>query len=211
MTPRKAKDLLERFYGHAAVNAFDPLWPETMVGVAPGAAKAEVLASLRGRLAVLSAHPHDEDAHLLARVLRSVAAQMIEGPGADWSPELEAELDPVVLSRPRSDEAPPVRIAHEPIASAAERAFRRQARALVATAGASPRTIAQLYVLADADGLPSAVVDRFIAELVTPIENDEPGPRPGSASGGRHPASYQFQPARDPGSQRLWLAAGAVV
>ncbi len=215
MTPRKAKELIANYFGQEALNGFDPLWPETMVGVAPGAPRDEVLASLRLRLEKLAEHPADADAHLLARVLRSIAAQMIEGPGAEWTPELEGALDPapspsVMRAGPSAPAAS--RFPHEPIASQAERAFRKQARALVATAGASPRTIAQLYALAEADGLPSEAVDRFLAELVVPVEPDSNPER----FSPRHPAGsarseYAFSPRVDRGRQRLWMAAGAVV
>lgn len=213
MTPRKAKELLGHYFGHEAVNAFDPLWPETMVGVAPGAEREAVVEALRVRLRKLSEHPHEEDAHLMARVLRSVAAQMIDGPGAEWSPELEAELDPPA----RRDEPKPsgpvvARLPAEPIASQGERIFRRQARAMVALGGASPRTIAQLYALAEADGLPSAAVDRFLAEIITPVESDEPLSAPRAPHGSAAPHGvYEFQAGPDRSAQRLWMAVGAVV
>ncbi|MDP1660831.1 MAG: hypothetical protein Q8L55_02850 [Phycisphaerales bacterium] len=215
MTPRKAKDLIGLYFGSEAVNGFDPLWPETMIGVAPGAPRDEVLASLRVRLEMLALHPTDADAHLLARVLRSIAAQMIDGPGAEWTQELEAALDPAPRAAAlRTGPAAPVaaRFPHEPIASPAERVFRKQARALVASAGASPRSIAQLFALAEADGLPSEVVDRFLAELVVPVESDAGAQRArqGAAEGAPRGA-YDSAPRTDRSAQRLWMAIGAVV
>lgn len=225
MTPRKAKEMLGLYFGGEAVNAFDPLWPETMLGVAPGVDREEVIAALRQRLTQLAEHPlaDDDDAHLFARVLRSVAAQMIDGPGADWSAELEAELDapnlrgpvPLVGGDERADRVV-ARLPREPITPEAERTFRKQARAIVATAGASPRTFAQLYALAEADGLSPAVVERFLSELVTPVESE-----PGGGGGAGAPArsrittisghGYTYATERDRSSQGLWIAAGAVV
>lgn len=215
MTPRKAKELLGLYFGSEAANAFDPLWPETMLGVAPGADRSEVIDALRKRLTVLADHPlaDDDDAHLTARVLRSVAAQMIDGPGADWTSELEAQLDaptmrgPVPLSITGQPAARPPR---EPLMSDQERAFRRQARALVAASGASPSTFVQLYALAEADGLASDTVDRFLAELVSPVQTGDDGPRDaGHAISNRREVT--FEPAGERSSQGLWIVAGALV
>jgi hypothetical protein len=216
MTPRKAKELLGHYFGQAAVNAFDPLWPETMVGVAPGAHREEVLAALRVRLGALAEHPHDEDAHLMSRILRSVAAQMIDGPGAEWSSELETELDPpsppLLLDQDhRGDEPIVARFPAEPIVSQDERIFRRQARAMVAASGASPRTITQLYALAEADGLQPAVVDRFLAELITPVESDEPRSLSSRSERMSSAGAYGLESGRQSGTQGIWIAVGAVV
>lgn len=214
MTPRKAKDLLGRYFGQEAVNAFDPLWPETMLGTAPGAPRDAVLIALRHRLALIERHPDnvDDDALLMGRVLRSVAAQMIDGPGAEWSEELEAELH----HQPHGHaHAAPIRIKHaDHIPSEAGKLFRKQARALVAVNGTTPQTIAQLYALADADGLPPSDVEDFLAELITPVQGDEEDRqhRAQTAQAHTHTGSdYTYKPGPDPAAQRLLLAIGAII
>jgi hypothetical protein len=82
------------FFGSQAAMVFDPDWPETMLQLSPGAERAEVVLALRTKLAQLNMHPHGSgpDVQALRAVLKGIAAQMINGPGAPWSDALEAEI-----------------------------------------------------------------------------------------------------------------------
>ncbi|MFT3684833.1 MAG: hypothetical protein QM783_07875 [Phycisphaerales bacterium] len=229
MTPRKAKKLLEQFFGPQAATMFDPLWPETMLGVAPGAGRDEVMVALRHRLTTMALHgdgPSD-DGMVMARVLRSVAAQMVDGPGAEWTEDLESELGAPQLRLSLADAAEPLQEPAEsdrfvapvpPVISESERVFRRQARAMVATHGASAGTVARLHALAQADGLPASVVQSFLDELVTPAER-EPGEPTSTGYSSVNASGWSGSSGVDvfgssgerSGNSNLLIAVGAVV
>jgi hypothetical protein len=98
MTPARARTLLMVYFGKDAATFFDPDWPETMLQLSPGAQRDQVLTALRTRLTILEHHPYADspgtadDVQHLRTVLKGIAAQMIDGPGAAWTDQLEDEL-----------------------------------------------------------------------------------------------------------------------
>ncbi|MCU0688288.1 MAG: hypothetical protein MUE97_00885 [Phycisphaerales bacterium] len=98
MTPARARALLMVYFGKDAATFFDPDWPETMLQLSPGAQPDQVFTALRTRLTILEYHPYADlpsnvdDVQHLRTVLKGIAAQMINGPGAAWTDQLEAEL-----------------------------------------------------------------------------------------------------------------------
>jgi hypothetical protein len=94
MSPSRARALLMQYFGPEAGTVFDPDWPETMLQLAPGASREQVVGAVRARLLRMDLHPgaHTPAGRQLAEMLRSVGAQMIMGPGAQWTGELESEV-----------------------------------------------------------------------------------------------------------------------
>lgn len=218
---------------------FDPDWPETMLQLSPGTGEAQVIEALRAKLARLDAHPDgaSPDAQDLAAALRSVAAQMIGGPGAAWDITLAQRVgeagEPraealVVLPTPAPGVEPvidaqamwPERVAPDELLT--------QARAIIASTPNLSVAIARVRMLASAEGLGEADAQRVIrhvAGIDTQAEPARPlvlasgvtrleantGPVGVGDSPGESPAGPGDAPAPPGETAWAWWVGGAVV
>jgi hypothetical protein len=85
MNANLARELTKQFLGDQAASNFDPLWPETLLGLGEFEQTPIILAALVERLDRLAGFPLSVERARYEQLLKSVASQMIDGPGALWA------------------------------------------------------------------------------------------------------------------------------
>lgn len=173
MTPARARALLLTYFGQSAVDSFDPLWPETLLEIASGTEHAAVISALRSKVATIDRHENaaSDEAELLKHVLKSVAAQMIEGPGAAWSDEMDAAL--AGNARTAAIKHATVRVSDREHVAATEQeqespeflAFREAVLSQLAEEGMTDATLPRLHMLAAMHELPPSAVDAVLVDV----------------------------------------------
>lgn len=132
MNAATARDLTKQFFGEPAATNFDPLWPETLLGLGEFEQTPAILTALHDRLVVLEALPLSVERARYEQLLKSVASQMIDGPGATWAGRHDGLLAAFraahASEKPPSLPSPPALPDDAPISLAMEAADNTTAR-----------------------------------------------------------------------------------
>lgn len=230
MTPAQARELIGLYFGPLAAEQFDPLWPETMLGLSPAMTdRATIEGALQHRLALVRAHPTSGGplARQLTHALQSVADQMVrlytpDGQEAETPPAPGRPVERPVDMLGSGSAPPPLPTGAKPKAAKPARppspSRPRPKRELTGLEADASRLlmqhgrvdfalVQQLSAIAQSKGLPASAVGTTIANLASsspievPDDEEQRAGSPPARGASEEPVGHGYGPISDGAGQ----------